>query len=78
MDTNVAASQPKAETGVPVPDRRRVYAYLYTLNAGESVPIPEGTNRRSLRASVTYVQKTYGKRFTIRNVGGSCRVWRLS
>ena len=64
--------------GAPEPRKTRYWA-LYALRQDESVVFGPGEySLSSLRASIAYAQRRYGKRFTTRLLPDrSIRVWRL-
>jgi hypothetical protein len=64
--------------GAPEPRKTRYWA-LYMLRPDESVLFGPGEySLSSLRASVAYSQRRYGKRFTSRlQPDGGIRVWRV-
>ncbi len=64
--------------GAPEPRKTRYWA-LYMLRPDESVLFGPGEySLSSLRASVAYAQRRYGRRFTTRKQpGGGIRVWRV-
>jgi len=64
--------------GAPEPRKTRYWA-LYMLRPDESVVFGPGEySLSSLRASVAYAQRRYGKRFTTRLLPDrSIRVWRI-
>jgi len=71
--------QVKLETGVPMPERKRVYSFLYKMGAGESAQCPATVNKGSLSATIGFIQRRDGKRFSRRTqADGTVRVWRIS
>jgi len=65
--------------GAPEPRKTRYWA-LYALGPDESVVFGPGEySLSSLRASIAYARRRYGKRFTTRLLPDrSIRVWRLA
>ena len=74
----VVETEYKIDKGVPVPAGARYQKYPFkSMEIGDSFFVPGGTNKT--HGSITSgAQKALGHKYTIRQVEGGLRVWRVA
>lgn len=78
-ETENTKTEIKIEKGIPVPkDLRTVKKYpVAELEVGDSFFVPNMTSA-SLGGTTSYYARKHNRKFTIRNEGTGCRVWRVA